>query len=92
MVLQVRQRAGHADEPHLAGFLQLHHRIEGAVLLQCLLRRRDMELHQVEIVGLHPHQALLDTGYDVVACKTCGLTWPTGAVAAPTRQPHLLAR
>ena len=51
----------------LPACLQFHQGIDGAILLQGLLRRRDVELHQVEIVGLHPHQALLHAGDDVVA-------------------------
>ena len=51
----------------LPGLLQLQQGVQRAVLLQRLLRRRDVELHQVEIVGLHARQALLDAGDDVVA-------------------------
>jgi hypothetical protein len=54
VVLQMRQRARHADEPHLAGLLEFQHGVDGAVLFKRLLRRRYMELHQIEVVGLHP--------------------------------------
>src|SRR5271165_4754681 len=66
MIQQVRQCRRHADEPHLAGLLELQQRIEGAVLFQGLLRRRSMELDDVEMVGLHPGEALLDALDDVV--------------------------
>ena len=62
------------------------------MLLQRLPGRRDVELDDVEIVGLHPPQALLDARHDVVAGEDVRAGWPRGAGGAPTRQPHLLAR
>src|SRR5262252_7852815 len=37
------------------------------MLLQGLLRRRGMELHDIKIVGLHPGKTLLNSRHDVVA-------------------------
>ncbi len=61
------QCAGHPDKPHLAGLSELQECIERAVLFQSLPGWRGMELHNVEIVGLHPHKTLFDPRHDVVA-------------------------
>src|SRR4029077_13042016 len=63
----VRQSAGHADEPCRAGALELEHGLQRAVLLQGLPRRRDVELQDVEMIGPHAREALLDALKDVVA-------------------------
>jgi len=86
VVLQVGQRAGHADVPYLAGCLELLHRLECTILLQGLLRWRCMELHHIEVVGLHPLKALLDTGEDVVAGEHV-----RAALAAHGRSSHQTA-
>ena len=67
MVDQMGQCARHADEPHLAGLSELQECFERAVLFQGLPRWRRVKLHNVEIIGLHPHKALFDPGHDVVA-------------------------
>src|SRR5947208_15278 len=48
VVDQMRQSAGHADKPHLAGLSELQEGIERAVLLQGLPRWRGVELHYVK--------------------------------------------
>jgi hypothetical protein len=63
------QCAGHADKPHLAGLSELQQCFERAVLFQSLPRWRGVELHNVEIIGLHPHETLFDPGYDVFASE-----------------------
>jgi len=61
------QCAGHADKPHLAGVSELQECFEPAMLFQGLPRWRGVELHDVEIVGLHPDKTLFDPRHDVVA-------------------------
>jgi hypothetical protein len=86
------QCAGHADKPHLAGLPELEECFERAVLLQGLSGWGGVELHNVEIVGLHPHKTLFDPRDDVVASEDVLPRWPRGVGGAPTKQPHLLAR
>src|SRR5215469_5550235 len=62
VILQMRKRAGHADEAHLAGAFEIKQRLDGAIFGKCLLRRRAVELHDVEMVRLHADQALFDPG------------------------------
>src|SRR5260370_23567038 len=67
VVDQVRQGARHADKSDFAGVSELEERIECSMLLEGLPGWRGMELHDIEIVGLHPRKTLFDPGHDVVA-------------------------
>ena len=67
VVRQMGQCAGHADKPHLAGLFELQECLERAVFFQGLPRWGGVELHYVEIVGLHPDKTLFDPRHDVVA-------------------------
>src|SRR3954471_16645072 len=67
MVDQVGQGAGHANKSYLTGLSEFEECIERAVLPQGLPGWRGVELHDVEIVGLHPHKTLFDPRYDVIA-------------------------
>src|SRR5690606_28364774 len=64
---QLRQRAGHADEADLALRAQLLELGNRVVLLEDGARRAEVELHDVEIVGLHTDEALLDGRADVLS-------------------------
>src|SRR5260370_2716481 len=61
----------HADKSHLAGLSELQER---AVLLQGLPGWRGVELHDVEIVGLHPFETLFDPRHHVLAGED---VWPS---------------
>jgi hypothetical protein len=62
---QVREDAGHADEPDLALVLEFVQRLDGVVVRELLGARRHVHLHQVQAVGAQPAQALLNVGPDV---------------------------
>ncbi len=64
----------HADKWHLAGLSELQERFERAVLLQGLPGWRGVELHDVEIVGLHPFETLFDPRHHVLAGED---VWPS---------------
>src|SRR5271170_6372948 len=64
---QMWQCAGHADKPHLAGIPEFQEGFEGAVFFEGPLGRRRVKLDDIEVVGLHSREALLDPGDDVVA-------------------------
>jgi hypothetical protein len=67
VVLDVRQGARHPEEADLALVSQgdeLGHRV---VLLESALRRADVELDRVDVVGPHAPHALFDAGPDVLA-------------------------
>ena len=84
VIREIGQGAGHADVPDRAGALELEHGLQGAVLLQGLPRRRDVELEHVEIVGPHPAEALLHAREDIVAGEHVG----AGLAARSGRSPH----
>jgi hypothetical protein len=66
VIFQIRKGAGHPDEPHLAGVLQFKQSIDRAIVLKRPLRWRTVELHHIEMIGLHATQALLDPGDNVL--------------------------
>ena len=76
MVRQVRQGGGDTDEPHFARLLEFEQRVERAVLLQGLFGWRGMELDDVEIVSLHPSEALLDALDDIFSGEDVGVALP----------------
>src|SRR6266851_3615924 len=63
---EVGQRAGNADSTDLALLLERQYRFESAMLLELAASDAAMELDQVEVVGFHSPQAVLDTGTDVL--------------------------
>ena len=67
VVSQVRQGPGHADETDLALSPQLDQFGDGVFLLKLGAARADVKLHQVDVVGLHTPEALLDPGADIGA-------------------------
>ena len=73
---------------------QLLERIDRAVRFERLLRRTDVELHEVEVVGLHSTQALLDAGADVLGRELVRRDYLSGLArgGGSTRQPHFDAR
>src|SRR6202040_2904337 len=74
VVDQVGQGARHADKSYLAGLSELQECFERAVLLQGLPGWRGVELHDVEIVGFHPHETLFDPRHHVLAGED---VWPS---------------
>jgi hypothetical protein len=92
VIREIGQGAGHADVPDRAGVLELEHGLQGAVLLQGLPRRRDVELEHVEIIGPHPAEALLHARQDIVAGEHMGAGlaarsgWGTHQATALARQ------
>src|SRR5215510_5854580 len=61
------QRPRHPDEARRARALELEQRLEAAVALHRLPGRGGVELQDVEVVGAHAREALLDAAEDVVA-------------------------
>ena len=91
MVDQMGQCAGHADKPHLAGLPELEEGVERAVLLQGLPGGRGVELHDVEIVCLHPDQTFLGpattfSSEDVLPPLAARRRWSADQTAALTGQ------
>ena len=65
MIVDVRERGGHAERKKLAFVAQCRQRLDGAVAPQGLERWADVQLHEVESIGAQPPQALLDARADV---------------------------
>ena len=65
VVGQVRQNARHADEPGLPLVAHRHDGLDGLLGLHLGAAGRHVHLHQVQVVGAEPAQALLDPGTDV---------------------------
>ena len=63
---QIGEDTGHADESHLAVGLQPLECLDCAVLLEVGHRGAPVELDDVDAVGPHPSEALLDPGHHVV--------------------------
>src|SRR2546422_154551 len=63
---QIWQRAGDADEAHLALLLHALEFLQCAVLLEFPWSEAAVELDEVQVIGAHATQALLDAGADVL--------------------------
>ena len=66
VVDEVRQGGGTAHEAHLAGVLEIMERLDGAFLFQHRPGRAEVELDNVEVVGLQAPQALVHGVNDVL--------------------------
>jgi len=63
---QIWQGTRYADEPHLTCLLQCQRRSQRAALLELAAGETAVELDQVQIIRLHPPQALFHTCPDVL--------------------------
>ncbi len=77
----------------LALVAQLQEGVDCTVRFERLLRRTDVELHEIEMIGVHPLQALLDAGADVLAGELVRRDHLCGSRGGGfTRHPHFDAR
>jgi hypothetical protein len=61
----MRQGPGHADEPDFASRFEFEQCLHRTIVLEGLPGWRDMELHHVEVIGLHAGETLFDTRHDI---------------------------
>ena len=76
MLLDVGEGRGAADEANLAGALQVAQRRQHVFVPDRLHRWADVQLHEVEVVRLHPAQTLVHPGQDVRAAEVVRVALP----------------